>query len=136
MGAVDVEVGVEGEDLRLFVQLRHADEAGVGKGHGRVQVLGHERSNGYRFSLQLEARPNDVPRHQVQNQLAAPWTSHEVASFADDGFASSQGRGDFGPGFPCPRMELVVLPEVRHQGPGVEKDASPHLPKSLMYLGL
>ena len=42
VAAIDAEVGVEGEDRDFGPEFRHADEAGVGEGHGDAGVADHE----------------------------------------------------------------------------------------------
>ena len=45
VAAIDAEVGVEGEDGGFGPEFGHADEAGVGEGHGDVGVAGHQFMN-------------------------------------------------------------------------------------------
>jgi len=56
MSPIDAKMGVRGEHDGLWKHLGHAHEAGIGKAHGDVLVLPHERDDRLFFLTEPKRR--------------------------------------------------------------------------------
>lgn len=54
MTSVDAKMLIDGQNDRIVENFRHANEAGVSKGHGHVGLLVHESENWFKMLSQIE----------------------------------------------------------------------------------
>ena len=121
VAAIDAEIGVEGEDRGFGPEFGHADEAGVGEGHGDAGVAGHEFMNPGVMVADGERHlqpPVSQPAFDAVFRLR--YVVREKVNLGQDGFAG-QHFGRQPPAFAHrPRVIPVITIENGDERAGVE----------------
>ncbi len=70
--AVDLKVGIERPDAAVWKKFAHSDDAGIGKGHGNVQVFVEKTGQSRFFLLCTEFNPKRSPFPKGKQGCFAP----------------------------------------------------------------
>jgi hypothetical protein len=123
MPAVDVsKLRIHRQKDRLGIDLRHANQACVGKVHGDVAVLREERSHRRCFVFQVEDGAHHSPLDHLHDGFSSTrQASDEVDRFGKDGLAREERGTKPTHRIDGPTMMAVASVEKGDEGPRIDE---------------
>jgi hypothetical protein len=125
---IQLEIAVEGDDGQVRLNLRHANQARIGKRDGYVLVLGKKLADGKHVIVKREVWKHETTLNEVKHGFGTgAGRAEKEAGLRKHSLAGKQGRGDPVERLASPPVKRIPAVQEGNERAGVDGETL-HLP--------